>query len=402
MTGKTTRDLTASGAPASPTPDQRSLHEAEAAIPLVQVLGIDGRLLPGLELGLDHERLLLLYRAMVRVRVVDDRMLMLQRQGRIGFYGQATGQEASVIGSAAALERVDWVVPALREGGVATYRGYPLVRMIAQLAARDEEVSRGRQMPCHYTWREGNYVSMSSVIATQIPHATGIARAAQLLGHEVVVLCYLGDGATSESDFHCGLNFAAVWKAPVVFFCHNNQWAISVPFAKQTATRTIAIKARAYGIPGVRVDGNDVVAVFQETKKAVEHARAGRGPVLIEAVTYRRKGHSSSDDPTRYRSPEEVSSWEEKDPIERVKQFLVRENRWSKEPQERLEEEIHREISEAIRAIESQRDPSPESLMTDVFAARTPQQSEQLESLLGSIRSRATVGSSTKDGTRHG
>ncbi len=323
-----------------------------------------------------------LYRGMVRLRLVDARMLVLQRQGRIGFYGQCTGQEAAIVGSAAALQPQDWVAPALREAGVALWRGMQLDRMIAQCMGKASEPSQGRQMPCHHTFKEGNFVSMSSVIATQLLHATGIALAARLRNEPVVCMGYLGDGATSEHDFHGALNFAAVLRAPVVFFCQNNQWAISVPVSRQTAARTLAVKAVAYGMPGVRVDGNDVLAVHAETRKAVERARAGGGPTLIEAITFRRSGHSSSDDPTRYRSDAEVKKWEQLDPIDRFRRHLRSQKLLTDAQEQQLEAEIQAEISEAIAAAEKGKEPAPASLFADVHAEMTPQLIEQRDLLL--------------------
>ncbi|MBL8840873.1 MAG: 3-methyl-2-oxobutanoate dehydrogenase [Planctomycetes bacterium] len=314
---------------------------------------------------------------MLRIRLLDGRMLNLQRQGRIGFFGQCTGQEAAIVGSAAALEARDWVAPALREAGVALWRGLPIERLIAQCMGKGSEVSQGRQMPCHHSFRAANFVSMSSVIATQLLHAVGIARAAQLSKDPIVAMGYLGDGATSEHDFHCALNFAGVWKAPVVFFCQNNQWAISVPFAKQTAAKSIAAKAVAYGMPGVRVDGNDVLAVLDVTRQAVERARSGGGPTLIEALTYRRLGHSSSDDPTRYREQGEVAQWEAQDPIERLKRHLLALGLLTAAKDEAIEEELQAAISEGIRIAEQGGEPPLESLFTDVFAELTPQLREQ-------------------------
>jgi pyruvate dehydrogenase E1 component alpha subunit/2-oxoisovalerate dehydrogenase E1 component alpha subunit len=322
---------------------------------------------------------------MLRLRLLDQRMLNLQRQGRIGFYGQCTGQEAAIIGSAAALEPRDWVAPALREAGVAVWRGLPLERLIAQCMGRASEVSQGRQMPCHHSFKEARFVSMSSVIATQLPHATGLALAAKIRGDDVVVMGYLGDGATSEPDFHAALNFAAVKQAPVVFFCQNNQWAISVPVSKQTASRTIAIKAVAYGMPGRRVDGNDVLAVYAETKRAVDRARAGGGPTLIEALTYRRTGHSSSDDPTRYRSADEVKIWEKRDPIDRMRHHLKALGLLDPKKEEAMEERIQAAISAAILVAEAGPQPAPESLVQDVFAELTPQLAAQHDELQRSL-----------------
>jgi TPP-dependent pyruvate/acetoin dehydrogenase alpha subunit len=228
---------------------------------LVRLLEDDGTVGKGRDPGLSEQTLLFLYEQMVQVREFDRRMLMLQRQGRIGFYGPILGQEAATVGSIAALEARDWIFPALREGAAAMMRGLSLTEAINQLIGNGSDRCKGRQMPCHYTYKEGHYYGMSSVIGTQISHAVGAAMAARIRGDDVVVLGYLGDGATSANDFHCGMNFAAVYDSPCVLFCQNNQWAISVPISKQSASETLAQKGVAYGIPYVRVDGNDVLAV---------------------------------------------------------------------------------------------------------------------------------------------
>jgi pyruvate dehydrogenase E1 component alpha subunit/2-oxoisovalerate dehydrogenase E1 component alpha subunit len=354
----------------------------------VRLLAPDGALVGGGARGAElvPEFLLELFKGMLRIRLLDGRMLALQRQGRIGFYGQCTGQEAAIVGSAAALEPRDWVAPALREAGVAVWRGLPLERLVAQCMGKANEVSLGRQMPCHHTFKDGHFVSMSSVIATQLLHATGIALAARIRKDPVVCMGYLGDGATSEHDFHSALNFAAVLRAPAVFFCQNNQWAISVPVSRQTAARTLAVKAKAYGMPGVRVDGNDVLAVFVETKKAVDRARAGGGPTFLEALTYRRLGHSSSDDPTRYRSADEVKKWEQLDPIDRLRKHLVASKLLTRSDEQAIEEEIQSAISDAIREAEKGASPAPETLVDDVFAELTPQLQEQRDALLASLK----------------
>ncbi len=238
-----------------------------------QILDAKGRVVDGQRVpDLGDEKLVHLYESMRCIRLTDERMMNLQRTGRIGFYGTATGQEASTLGTVAALDKQDWVFPALREAGAAIYRGMPLDNFVAQLVGNAGDVTLGRQMPCHFSFREGGYVSMSSVIGTQIVHAAGVAIAAKIRGDDTVVMGYMGDGATSSNDFHSGLNFAAVKKAPVVFICQNNHWAISVPVAKQMASGGIAIKARGYGMPGVRVDGNDLLAVYQVSREAVTNA----------------------------------------------------------------------------------------------------------------------------------
>jgi pyruvate dehydrogenase E1 component alpha subunit/2-oxoisovalerate dehydrogenase E1 component alpha subunit len=349
---------------------------------LVRVLDDDGGVAGDADPGLPPARLLFLYEQMVQVREFDRRMLMLQRQGRIGFYGPILGQEAATVGSTAALEARDWVFPALREGAAAMMRGLSLTEAIDQLIGNGQDRCKGRQMPCHYTFKEGHYYGMSSVIGTQISHAVGAAMAARIRGDDVVVLGYLGDGATSANDFHCGANFAGVYRAPVVLFCQNNQWAISVPCSKQSASETLAIKGNAYGIPSVRVDGNDVLAVYAVTKAAVDRARAGEGPTFIEAVTYRRLGHSSSDDPTKYRDDAEVKAWEKKDPVDRFRRHLARRGLWDDAKEAALKERIAQAVNEAIAAAEQHGPPADETLVTDVFAHVPPQLREQLASVL--------------------
>src|SRR5438128_8084843 len=248
-----------------------------------------------------REVLLRLYREMVRLRTLDERMMTLQRQGRVGFYGACTGQEAATLASAIALEASDWIFPALREGGAMLLRGFPLVPYLCQIFGNSGDETKGRQMPSHMASKSVNQVSWSSCIGTQLPQAVGAAMAARLKGDRTVVAAYMGDGATSTGDFHVALNFAGVFKPPVVFICQNNHWAISVPTQKQTASETIAIKSVAYGFPGVKVDGHDAVAVYRAVKEAVDRARRRRGPTLLECQTYRIGAHSSSDDPTRYR-----------------------------------------------------------------------------------------------------
>ena len=275
---------------------------------LLRVLRDDGTADPATEPKIGDEDLKKLYRALVLVRTLDARMLSLQRQGRIGFYVPSSGEEALQIGSAAALRPEDWVFPAYREPGAALWRGYPIDKLVNQFYGNAEDLSKGRQMPNHYGDRDINLVSISSPVGTQIPHAVGAAWAMKIRGEPKVSLVYFGDGATSAGDFHVSMNFAGVFRVPCVFLCKNNQWAISVPLAKQTAARTLAIKAIAYGFEGVRVDGNDVLAVYAAVKKAVATARGGGGPTLVEAVSYRMGPHSSSDDPTRYRKAEEVES----------------------------------------------------------------------------------------------
>src|SRR3989441_5689608 len=276
-----------------------------------------------------REVLLRLYREMVRLRTLDERMMTLQRQGRVGFYGACTGQEAATLASAIALEASDWIFPALREGGAMLLRGFPLVPYLCQIFGNAGDETKGRQMPSHMASRSVNQVSWSSCIGTQLPQAVGAAMAARIKGDRTVIAAYLGDGAASEGAFHVAMNFAGGFKAPVVFICQNNHWAISVPTAKQTASESIAVQAVAYGFPGVKVDGNDAVAVYAAVKEAVGRARSGGGPTLVECGTYRLAPHSPSDDPTPYRDEREVDAWRKRDPIERLRARLAADGRWT-------------------------------------------------------------------------
>jgi pyruvate dehydrogenase E1 component alpha subunit/2-oxoisovalerate dehydrogenase E1 component alpha subunit len=332
---------------------------------LVDERGEEVAEVPGLPDGLAVK----LLQAMLFQRALDQRMLNLQRQGRIGFYGTAKGQEGAVLGSGAAFEPGDWLFPALREGAIALWRGMQLEHYIAQCFGNAADPTHGRQMPCHYADGPTRYVSLSSPIGTQITHAAGAARAIQIRGVEdQVVGGYLGDGATSSSDFHAGMNFAGVWKSPIVYICQNNQWAISVPSSAQTASETFAVKAKAYGIPGLRVDGNDVLACYVATKMAVDRARRGDGPTFVECLTFRMGGHSSSDDPTRYRDESVAKTWEKRDPLLRHRAWLLARDAWSDEQEEEYMAEQGKTISEAIERVEAAEAVDDATLFTDVWA----------------------------------
>ena len=328
--------------------------------------------------------LLRLYREMVRLRTLDERMMTLQRQGRVGFYGACTGQEAATLASAIVLEPADWIFPALREGGAMLLRGFPLVPYLCQVFGNGGDETKGRQMPSHMASRSVNQVSWSSCIATQLPQAVGAAMAAKIKGDKAVVAAYLGDGATSEGDFHVALNFAGVFRAPVVFICQNNHWAISVPTQKQTASESIAAKAAAYGFPGVKVDGNDAVAVLSAVREAVERARRGEGPTLVECDTYRMGAHSSSDDPTRYRDEREVSAWKKRDPIELLRARLSAARLWTQEQEVSLRAQVLEEVNAAIAEAERKEDAPRASLFDDVYATLPWNLREQREELLAS------------------
>jgi pyruvate dehydrogenase E1 component subunit alpha len=333
---------------------------------------------PAAEKLLTKQELIRLYSEMLRLRILDQRMLTLQRQGRIGFYGTATGEEAAIIGSAFALREDDWIFPALRQGGAALLRGYPLVEYISQCMGNAADKTKGRQMPSHYCYRPANFVSWSSCIGTQIPHAVGAAWAMKICGDQNVAVAYMGDGATSQGDFHVAMNFAGVFKVPVIFFCQNNQWSISVNIKQQTASESIAIKAVAYGFEGITVDGNDVLAVYSATKQAVDNARLGKGPGFVEAVTYRMGAHSSSDDPRLYRQDDEVEEWKRKDPINRLLKYLEQLGYWSSSEQEALEERLTQEILDAVAEAEKIGPPPVETLFEDVYSEMLPNLKEQM------------------------
>lgn len=332
--------------------------------------------------GLDQAKVQRMYRLMVQTRQLDDRAMKLQRQGRIGFYVPSIGQEACAVGSAFALSDKDWCYPSYREPGAALAVGVSIQAMIHQLYGNAEDVTKGRQMPVHYAFRKQRYVSVSSPIGTQIVQAVGTSMAQRLCKEKAISITYFGDGATSSNDFHTGLNFAAVYKAPTIFLCSNNQWAISCPLGQQTVSDTIAVKAKAYGMPGVRVDGNDVLAVWQATHEARARALAGDGPTLIEALTFRIGPHSSSDDPSRYRPNEQLETWQKKDPIERLKKFMKSAGMWSEAFEKEVVESAIDEVNAAVKHAETVPLPASSTLFTDVYATMPPHLVEQQERLL--------------------
>ncbi len=346
---------------------------------LLQIIHEDGSYDASLEPKLPEESLKALYRGLVLTRTLDVRMLSLQRQGRIGFYVPSSGEEAVQIGSVAALAPEDWVFPAYREPGSALWRGFALESLVAQFYGNAEDLLHGRQMPNHYANKVGNLVSISSPVGTQITHAVGAAWAMKIRGESKVAIVYFGDGATSEGEFHSGMNFAGVFHVPCIFLCKNNQWAISVPVTKQTASKTLAVKATAYGFEGVRADGNDLLAVYAATKRAAEKARTGGGPTLIECVTYRMGPHSSSDDPSRYRKAEEVEFWRQRDPVERFRRYLEAKGLCEKAWDEALHKEVDDAITEAVRHAEKVPAPPVETVFTDVYADLPWHIREQME-----------------------
>jgi pyruvate dehydrogenase E1 component alpha subunit len=337
----------------------RTVLEPRFQIEWLSVLDSDGTLDRTLEPALSPDDLRSLYRSMLLGRRLDERMVRLQRQGRIGTFAPIKGQEASQLGSVFALRRQDWMVPSFRETAAMIWRGWPIEKLLCFFAGYLEG---GSPAPGQHD------LPVTIPVATQLPHAVGLAYAAQYRGDDVVVMAFFGDGATSEGDFHEALNFAGVWHVPVVFVCQNNQWAISVPLKKQTHSRTIAQKALAYGLPGIQVDGNDVLAVYVAAREAVERARRGEGPTLIECVTYRLGVHTTADDPSKYRSEEEVQAWERKDPLTRFRAYLERRQLL----EEGLERQVDEEIAAAVRRFEALPPVDPLTAFDHVYAEVPP------------------------------
>jgi len=352
---------------------------------LFRILGEDGSCAEGdiAIAGFDRELVRRMYEGMLRIRVTDARMIALQRQGRIGFYGEAMGQEAAVVGAAAATEPDDWIVPALREAGVGLYRGMTLDAYIAQIFGNAADSTKGRQMPCHPCDKDHHYVVMSSCVSSQIPHAVGIAMAMKLQGHlGRVAFGFMGDGGTSEPDFHVALNFAGVMNVPCVLICQNNQWAISTPGAVQTAAETIALKGLGYGVYSVRADGNDVLAVYDIVRHAAARARRGEGPTFVELLTYRVSAHSSSDDPSRYRDEAVTEIWRgQKDPLRRLRTFLERRGWLEPGEHDAWAARLETEARDAIARQEQIGPPPITSIIDDVYEAPTWNLREQLAAL---------------------
>jgi pyruvate dehydrogenase E1 component alpha subunit len=318
--------------------------------------------------GMSHAELEHCYRTMVLVRAFDDVCLKLQRSGRIGFSIPNKGIEATQVGAASALRKTDWIFPSYRDFGMALYHGVTPRAMMDNMYGNAGDSAKGRQMPVHFSFDEPiHFVSISSPIGTHIPQAVGAAYAMKLRGEDHVALASFGDGGTSSLGFHSGLNFAGVWKAPVVFLCQNNGWAISCPSEKQTASAGFAIKGEAYGVPGVTVDGNDLFAVREATLAAVATARAGGGPTLIECRTMRMGGHSTSDDPSRYVPKELLAEWAAKDPVTRFEQHLAALGLWSEERGKQIYAEAVAEVSAAAREAEEAPPPGLETIFSDVF-----------------------------------
>jgi pyruvate dehydrogenase E1 component alpha subunit len=338
----------------------------------LSILDADGHVDAQLEPDIPPGDMKRLYRTFLLARRFDERMLRLQRQGRIGTFGPTRGHEAAVLGSIYALRPTDWLVPYYREWPAYMWRGWPLENLILYYAGFAE----GMRVP------DGlRDLPLCIPIASQIPHAVGVAYAARYKGEDSVTLVYLGDGATSHGDCQEAMNFAGVFQAPVVFVVLNNQWAISVPRSRQTRARTLAQKALAYGFPGIQVDGNDLLACYVATREAVERARQGGGPTLVEAVTYRLSMHTTADDPTKYRSEDEVKAWEAKEPLPRFRRYVEQKGVIDEAAHAALEAEVDAQIRGSIERAEARMTPGLLEVFEHVYAERPPELEAQRQEL---------------------
>ena len=346
-----------------------------------RILKLNGSIDETLEPEVPDKELRKWYEIMVALRTLDEKGMKLQRQGRIGFHVPTHGQEAHV-GAAAALKETDWIFPAYREHGCALYRGLPPEDIINHMFANDLDPQKARRIPGLFGDNKIHFVTPSAPIGTQIIHATGAAYGAKYLKDGNVALVFFGDGATSSNDFHSGLNFAGVYKTPTIFMCQNNGWAISLPRAKQTAAEALSDKAIGYGIPGIQIDGNDILAVYVTVKEAAERARKGEGPTLIEAITYRLGPHTSSDDPTKYRSKEEIAKWEKMEPIKRFGNYLIKKGILQEDDIDEIWKKHDEEMKTIIETAAKRNPPTIETMFTDVYSTMSWNLKEQQEEVV--------------------
>jgi len=335
----------------------------------LQVLDEKGKIDKKLKPKLSNKDIKKMYEFMVLIRIYDEIALKLQRAGRLGTYPSLRGQEAIHIGSAFPLKGEDWIVPSFRSEGVLICKGIPIESIYAVYGGDERGYLTNK-----------NIVPFAIPVGTQMIHACGIAYSLKLKKKKAAAITYFGDGGTSEGDFHEAMNFAGVFKLPVIFICQNNQWAISLPVSKQTASETLAQKAVAYGFEGIKVDGNDIFAVYQATKEALEKARNGKGPTLIECFTYRMSDHTTADDATKYRSKEEVKKWEKKDPILRLETYMQKNKIANQKYFLKVKEEAEKKVNIAVKKYESTPEAPPEDILKYVYKEFPfPDQLEELK-----------------------
>jgi 2-oxoisovalerate dehydrogenase E1 component alpha subunit len=346
----------------------RFTEVTDLSIPTLSILDPQGELRKGAEAPvIDKETALKIYRDMTYIRVLDERMVSAQRQGRLSFYMTCTGEEAAVVGSIAGFSDRDMIMAQYREQAALRYRGFTSEQFMNQMLSNDLDLGKGRQMPVHYGSRALNYMTISSTLATQIPQAAGYAYGQKLSGNDACTVCYFGEGAASEGDFHAGLNMAAVLNCPVVFVVRNNGYAISTPNSEQFSGDGIAPRGVGYGIKTIRVDGNDILAVYAAGVAARKLAIDSSAPVMIETMSYRLGAHSTSDDPTNYRNAAEEQLWTEKDPILRMRKWLLGKGWWSDQQEHQLKTNYKKEILDALKSQEKRPAPSLDGLISDVY-----------------------------------
>lgn len=350
---------------------------ARFSVKYIQVLdekgNVDSKLMP----SLSPASIKKMYETIVLTRVFDDRAIKLQRQGRIGTFASVQGQEACQIPSAIQLEDTDLVFPAFREHGVFLTRGAP-PEVVLQYWGGDE---RGMKFA-----KNVNMFPVAITVGGHVTHAAGAAMAYQYQKKKSVAVAYFGDGATSEGDFHEGMNFAGVFKAPAIFICQNNQWAISTPVSEQSASQTLAQKAIAYGFEGVQVDGNDVFAVYKVFKEALAKARAGKGPTFIECITYRLGDHTTSDDATRYRKEKEVAAWKEKDPLSRLKKYMLKKKILSEKDDKSIWDKADKAVTDAVTKYEAMALAPNEDIFNYMFGDMPAELVEQKSRFMQEVR----------------
>ncbi|WP_417440982.1 thiamine pyrophosphate-dependent dehydrogenase E1 component subunit alpha [Idiomarina sp.] len=357
-------------------------------IPMLQILKEDGSFHKNADMPeYDKELIVKIHDTMQFIRILDERMIAAQRQGRISFYLASRGEEAASVASAAALDADDMIMGQYREQGALAYRGFTVEQFMNQLFSNEKDLGKGRQMPVHYGCADLNFMTISSPLGTQIPQATGYAFGQKMDKTDKCTICYFGEGAASEGDFHAALNMASVYKVPVIFFCRNNGYAISTPAqGEQYGGDGIAPRGIGYGMKTIRIDGNDAFAVLKATQEARRLAVEENEPVLIEAMSYRMSGHSTSDDPTGYRTREEEADWQAKDPLDRLQKWMMNEGWLDKDHIEEHHAEVKAKVLAALKESEKVPVPHIDELINDVYDEPTDMLKEQLDELKEHIR----------------
>lgn len=347
-------EIPPAGEARKPSVDIDGSETRDLALGLVRVLDHNHQAVGEWDPKLDADVLREGLKHMVLTRVYDERMLKLQRQGKMSFYMKSTGEEAVAVAAAMALEFEDMIFPSYRQQGILFARGRDIVEMMCHCISNSRDNLKGRQLPVHYTWAEGNFFSISGNLTTQFPQAVGYAMACQFKGEKQIAASWIGEGSSAEGDFHGALVLASTYKAPVILNVVNNQWAISTfQGVARGQGNTFAEKGLGYGLASLRIDGNDFLAVYAATQWAAERARAGHGATIIESFTYRADAHSTSDDPSGYRPKAEEEKWPLGDPVERLKQHLIGMGEWDEERHEALEKELNELVIASYKEAES-------------------------------------------------